>query len=67
MNAMSEKINDIEIRHPSDHNDTMWYSCIKNLVERLDFGTLEVRLTVKGGKVTTVKVHSEKSFAIQKD
>jgi hypothetical protein len=60
---MPKEINDVTIRKPESMNETMWYSYLHHLIEQTGFGTLEVRLTVKNGKVTTIKVKSEQSFA----
>ena len=57
-------INGVELREPETQSDKLWYSYIKSFVDEVDFGSLEIKMTIKAGKVTMLKVNKETSFSI---
>ncbi len=57
-------INGIEIRNPESKNETKWFSYLKKLVDAAPYGSVDIKMTVKGGKVTNIKVKSEESFSV---
>ena len=60
-----KEINGLTMRSLENLNDRKWFSYIKNLSEDVDFGNVELSLTVKNGQITTIKVRSEASFSVQ--
>lgn len=58
------KINDIEIRQPVDKNEKWWFSHIAAAIEKVGFGSLQLKLTVKNGKVVNIKNTIEESHNI---
>lgn len=53
------KINDIEIQSLETKNDKKWFSILKSRSEEINFGNMEVLFTIKGGKVTGMKIKQE--------
>jgi hypothetical protein len=59
------KINGITIIDKIHAEDQRWYSFIKAQMEEIDYGAVDVRLTIKQGKVVAVKVSNEKTYNMQ--
>jgi hypothetical protein len=60
-------INEIGLRQPLSNNEKMWFGCVSEIIKRTDYGTVELRFTVKKGEVMTIKEKSEKSYSINND
>lgn len=59
-----KEINGIEMREPESRNEIKWFSYIKKLVDAAPYGSVDIKMTVKGGRVTNIKVKSEESFSV---
>ena len=57
-------INGIKMYKTIIDEDKKWYSFLKSQMDNLEFGALDLRLTIKSGKVVAVKVTSEKTIQI---
>lgn len=55
-------INGVTIKDQIEKADAKWYSFIKGEMENIDYGAVDVRLTMKAGKVVAVKVTNERTF-----
>jgi len=64
---MPKSINKINIAEPRSTNEKMWFSVIRDIICDLDYGSVELRITVKGGMVMNVKEKSEKSYSIHNE
>lgn len=68
MNPIKQKkINDITIHEPRTAADKMLFSYIKSRITEMNFGKLQVTLTVKNGEVTMIRETSERTVSIQND
>lgn len=62
---MISKINDIEIKNPETLSERKWFSLIKQRSEELDYGNMDLRITIKNGKVVAIKIITrEENFNI---
>lgn len=59
---MLKKINKIELREFSNLHDQKWYSYIKALIEKTDYGNLEIKMVIKKKEVMNIKVISEDNY-----
>jgi hypothetical protein len=57
-------VNGVTLREPETMADRILFSRIRSLIDLTKFGTLNIALTVKNGRVTMMRVHSEESFTI---
>jgi len=48
-------------------NERWWVSKIKDMVKATKFGSVEVKLTISNGNVSTVKERTEKSHSFNND
>lgn len=55
-------VNGITIQEKIEKEDQKWYSFIKSQMQGVDYGAVDVRLTMKAGKVVAVKVTNEKTY-----
>ncbi len=55
-------INGVKIEDEISKDDLKWYSFIKGEMGDIDYGAVDVRLTMKAGKVVAVKVTNERTF-----
>lgn len=55
-------VNGITIQEKIEKEDQKWYSFIKSQMQDVDYGAVDVRLTMKAGKVVAVKVTNEKTY-----
>jgi hypothetical protein len=60
-----KQINGVSILDQITKDDSKWYSFIKAQMEEIDYGAVDVRLTIKQGKVVAVKVSNEKTYNMQ--
>jgi len=51
---MSSSINGIEQLEPITRNEKAWFSIIKQISEDTNFGSVELRLVIKAGKVMSI-------------
>ena len=58
---MPKQINGLTIT-PFDPVDKLWYSFIKEQVEEVDFGAVEIKLTIKSGKIVALKIMRENTL-----
>ena len=64
---MPKSINNVCLEIPQTLNEKIWFSTIKQIIERTGYGTIELKITVKEGKVMTVKERTEKSYSLSND
>lgn len=55
-------INGVPIQEKIDKKDELWYSFIKQQMQEIDYGGIDIKLTIKAGKVTAVKVSNERTI-----
>lgn len=58
------KVNGVTILPTIEKDDLNWYSFMKDQMKNIDYGAVDVRLTIKSGKVVAVKVTNEKTYNI---
>jgi hypothetical protein len=58
---MLKKINGVEIIQFKEE-DKIWYSYLKGQLDEVDFGCVEVKLTIKNTKVVALKVTKENTY-----
>jgi hypothetical protein len=56
------KINGVSILEQISKEDIKWYSFIKAQMQEIDYGAVDMRLTIKQGEVVAVKVTNEKTY-----
>jgi hypothetical protein len=56
------KVNGVEILTSVDKDDLKWYSFMKAQMQNIEYGAVDVRLTMKGNKVVAVRVTNEKTY-----
>jgi len=64
---MPKKVNGIKLREFENKDDKKLFSVIKNLIENINYGSLELKLTIRKGVATNLKTKSEKSISIHND
>lgn len=57
-------INDIKIREPKTANEKMVFSYLMQEIENAEYGSIEVKLTIRDGKVVNIKNKIEKNFCV---
>lgn len=61
----SRKFNGVPISDIENYSEKKWFSFLKHKAEKVDYGNLQVSLTVKNGKVVAVKhIREEENFNI---
>ena len=58
---MAKAINGLAIVQ-FDPVDKLWYSFIKEQVKEVDFGAVEIKLTIKSGKIVALKIIRENTL-----
>lgn len=61
---MIKKINDVSLKEIENQNEKMWFSVIKNIAQKVDFGHIELVLSVKNGKITNIGENSKRNWNI---
>lgn len=62
---MPKRINDMELRESfRNSNEKYWFSFIAEVLEEADYSQVDLKLTVKNGKVVNIKTNTEKNFNI---
>jgi hypothetical protein len=62
-----QKIQGQTIREFKDKNEQFWFSVIADKIEKLDFGKLEIKLTIRKGKVVNLQTLIGDSVPIPDD
>lgn len=59
------KINDIPMMEIENRIERKWFSYLKHRAKEIDYGKLEINLTVKSGKIVNIKLNKmEENFNI---
>jgi len=62
---MINKVDDLPISNPENFTERKWFSFIKHKAEGLNYGSLNLVITVKGGKVCNIKnITKEENFNV---
>lgn len=56
---MSKKINNIPQQDIETNKERKWFSIIKYRAKEIDFGKMSVSFTIKGGKITGLRIERE--------
>jgi len=57
-------INDVKQIEPRNSNERMWFSYIANEISKAQYGKIELKLSVRNGKVVNIKNVVEKSYCV---
>ena len=61
---MAQKINEIEMSTVENKNEELWFSALKQIIKEINFGQVEVNLTIKNSKVTNIAQSSKRNINI---
>lgn len=56
-----------EPQEPLTFNERWWFNKIKQIITRTGYGSVELDITLKAGKVEIVKEHTRKSYNFNND
>ena len=57
-------INEIEQREIENSNQRQWFSILMAEIDKIGYGTIDLKLTIKNYKVTNVKKISSDNFQL---
>jgi hypothetical protein len=61
---MTKIINKITMRDIENKNQQFWFSLLQDKIEKLDFGKLEVKLTIRKGEVKNIQCYTGDSHQV---
>lgn len=61
------KLDKSNYRDPQNINEKWWFTKILEMVEKAQFGNLELDITIQNNKVATIKEHTRKSHSFNND
>ena len=62
---MAQKVNNIEQKDIETKEERRWFNFFRHTAEKLNYGSIECIVTIKGGKIVAIKnIKSIESFNI---
>lgn len=61
------KLDKSTYRHPENINEKWWFTKILDMIEKAQYGSLELEITINNKQVVTIKEHTRKSHSYNND